>query len=166
MRYTNPFSFISISSSCRLTFPLMSFFLFSLGRKGIFYSWIRSLSQSRVRNVGLTPTGANRSMVVGPHRAALEKEEGAGGTDAKVHRDLPLRMPRFTVTLPQIRSLRRSSGGKTPHRAATTPESLVYTRSGSSSSTPSRSTTTSPTRTSTSAPMMSSPTDKPSGETH
>jgi hypothetical protein len=61
-------------------------------------------------------------MVVGPVTLRYKKRKGAEGTHAKVHRDLPL-----TPTLLLIRLLRRGSSGKTPHHAATTPESPAYT---------------------------------------
>jgi hypothetical protein len=49
-----------------------------------------------------------------------KKRNEVGGTYAKVHRDLPP-----TSTLPLIRSLRHSSGGKTPHRAVIALESRL-----------------------------------------
>jgi hypothetical protein len=101
------------------------------------------------------------------HYARIKRVE-AGGTHAKVHRDLTL-----SPTFPLIRSHRRSSGGKTPHhrlprrhRPRDAGSHQIWYCSSTSSGVRCGSTTMSSTSTSTPALMMSSSMGKPSSETH
>jgi hypothetical protein len=93
----------------------------------------RTMSRSHFH---LTSCGVNLFIVVAPCGPILQKRGGGGGMHVKIHRGLTL-----TPTLPLIRSLSYSNGGKPPHHAvhaAAAPESSICTGSRPSSPTSSQ----------------------------